>query len=310
MKINNQKLAKISNLLSLAWSKETCSPIKVDSWTDKNPSSGQCAISALVTQDYFGGDLAKIIVENVVHYFNVINDDIVDTTAAQFGDARIDYSNYKIKTRQDVLSNQDTKNRYQALKQKVRQIECELEKINQEIWAVDYNEMGERCLEEKMIWFGKDNEIVIVGEAPARNGWIKSGKAWYDLNNKKLPSGVILEKLLKKIDKNLLEVTFLEAIKCFPTDRKYLKKLSLLYRPTLIKQLKLLKPKLVLTMGDVPTRTLLGGSYKKLSDVVGEKFVVDNLVVVPFYHPSPISPKSYKGNLPVFEEIRRYLKLL
>ena len=27
------------------------------------------------------------------------------------------------------------------------------------------------------------------------------------------------------------------------------------------------------------------------------------MVIIPIYHPSPISPKSYSGNVPIFEEL-------
>ncbi len=122
MKMNSQELVKISNLLSLAWSKETCYPKQTDNWSEDNSSLGQCAVTALIVQDYLDGEIAKIYVDQVSHYFNIVDGGVIDLTAKQFGDAKIDYSNYKIKTRQDVLSNQDTKNRYQILRQKVEQI--------------------------------------------------------------------------------------------------------------------------------------------------------------------------------------------
>ena len=71
---------------------------------------------------------------------------------------------------------------------------------------------------------GRKKDIVILGEAPANNGWRKSGVAWYDINHKLLPSGIVLQKLLKIVDLNIEDTYFLEAIKCYPKDRKYLKK--------------------------------------------------------------------------------------
>ena len=47
--------------------------------------------------------------------------------------------------------------------------------------------------------------------------------------------------------------------------------------------------------------------FKKYSDVVGIIHKVDNNYILPIYHPSPISPMSYKGNLPVFEYLKEWL---
>ncbi len=128
MKQKEQDLTKIIDLLSLAWSKETCYPKSTGDWSTENPSCGQCAVSALVVQDFLGGQIAKIYVNQISHYFNVINGEIIDLTAQQFGKIEVDYSNYEIKTRQDILSDQDTKKRYQKLKQKVEQISQDFEK--------------------------------------------------------------------------------------------------------------------------------------------------------------------------------------
>jgi uracil-DNA glycosylase len=52
--------------------------------------------------------------------------------------------------------------------------------------------MVEHFPNNKTISMGKDNLIVIVGEAPANNGWRKSGRAWYNIKNKLLSSGVVI----------------------------------------------------------------------------------------------------------------------
>ena len=44
--------------------------------------------------------------------------------------------------------------------------------------------------------------------------------------------------------------------------------------------------------------------YKKFSDVVGKEFKVNGYKVIPIYHPSPISPMSYKGNIEIFKKIK------
>ena len=172
------------------------------------------------------------------------------------------------------------------------------------------------CMVEKFnnvatVSIGNKAEIVILGEAPANNGWRKSGVAWYDKNNKLLPSGVILQRLLKLIDYTLEDTYFLEAIKCYPKDRKYLKECSNNCRKYLIEQLFIINPQIILTLGDIATRTLLNIKYSKFGDVAGKCYDYNGFEVIPIYHPSPISPLSYNGNVDIFEKtIKEKAKVL
>ena len=181
----------------------------------------------------------------------------------------------------------------------------ELSKIDNEIYKCNLcSSMVEKFPNSKTVSIGNRSDIVILGEAPANNGWRKSGIAWYDVNHKLLPSGVVLEKLLNEINLKIEDTYFLEAIKCYPKDRKYLSKCSSNCRKFLFKQLDIIKPKIVLSLGDAATKSILDINYKKFSDVVGKIFIVNNYRVIPIYHPSPISPMSYKGNIPIFKKIK------
>lgn len=75
----------------------------------------------------------------------------------------------------------------------------------------------------------------------------------------------------------------------------------------MLKQLEVLKPKLIITLGEFPTRNLLEHKFNKFSDVVGKFYKVNNYYILPIYHPSPISPKSYKGNVSIFNELKKWL---
>ena len=156
----------------------------------------------------------------------------------------------------------------------------------------------------KTVSIGKNNNIVILGEAPANNGWRKSGKAWYDINNKLLPSGIIMQKLLDILNIKLEETYFLESIKCFPLDRKYLKTCSNNCKKFLTKQLEIINPKIVLTLGDAATKSILNIKYKNFKEIIGNYYKENNMIIIPIYHPSPISPMSYKGNIPIFNKIK------
>lgn len=184
-----------------------------------------------------------------------------------------------------------------------------LDLIDKEIHKCNMcGDLVEKFPNSKTVSIGKNKDIVILGEAPANNGWRKSGIAWYDINHKLLPSGVVMQKLLDKLDIKLEDTYFLEAIKCYPKDRKYLSKCSSNCKKFLIKQLQTINPKVVLALGDAATKTILDIKYKKFSEVVGKQYKLDDMIIIPIYHPSPISPKSYTGNLNIFDDIKKLLK--
>lgn len=107
----------LSRKLYLNYSKDLCYPKIRDKWNENNKYFGMCAITSLIANDYFGGEICKIYVNEISHYFNIINNQIIDLTAKQFKD-KIDYSNYKIVKRDDIL-NEDTKQRYNLLKKRL-----------------------------------------------------------------------------------------------------------------------------------------------------------------------------------------------
>jgi len=116
-----------------------------DSWSSKTSSGGsklpldnlargQCDVSSMVVQDYFGGDLVRVhadgdgIDEN--HYFNRLdNGTVIDTTRMQYkvrvtlADNLVDLSRTKFRTiRERCLDDVDTQRRYEILKNSVKKI--------------------------------------------------------------------------------------------------------------------------------------------------------------------------------------------
>lgn len=111
-------IVKICNALSTNWSGETS---YCDDWSSSNPSSGQCAVSALVLQDYCGGEIRRCVVAGTPHYFNRIDGQVVDSTAAQFGMVAINYDTATVRSRQRILRHADTCRRYELLKGRVKE---------------------------------------------------------------------------------------------------------------------------------------------------------------------------------------------
>ena len=118
-------LARLCTALAASWTAQTASPLVA--WTPHNPSSGQCAVSALVLQDYCGGEICRCVVTDTPHYFNRIDDQVVDSTAAQFGMVAINYDASTVRSRQRILRHADTHRRYELLKGRVERFLVELD---------------------------------------------------------------------------------------------------------------------------------------------------------------------------------------
>jgi hypothetical protein len=92
--------AKLSKALLKSWSMKTCYPKCAFMWSQSHPSIGQCAITALVVQDYLGGIIKFSSSNN--HFFNFIREKDLDLTKDQFFEP-IDTSDAVEVTREWIL---------------------------------------------------------------------------------------------------------------------------------------------------------------------------------------------------------------
>lgn len=110
--------ARLRPLLERAWSKETS--VDPSGWSAENPAWGQCAITALVIQDLYGGDLLRCKVRGISHYLNrLASGEAIDLTRDQFGDEQSPATVPELRTRDFVLSFPDTAQRYALLRARV-----------------------------------------------------------------------------------------------------------------------------------------------------------------------------------------------
>ncbi|MDP3947446.1 MAG: hypothetical protein Q8Q41_02000 [bacterium] len=102
------------------------------SWDENSPAWGQCAVTALLVQDYMGGELLRGSLEKVPdpkvaamrsHYWNRLpSGREVDLTERQFQPSQRTYiTPGELRTREYVLSNAETARRYALLKARVGQ---------------------------------------------------------------------------------------------------------------------------------------------------------------------------------------------
>lgn len=104
------------------WSMDTCYPACRDQRSENNAALWQCAITSLLIQDYFGGNIVYNQYKN--HYRNIIDGCHIDFTLSQFKENDNIHTTYVHVTRDDVLSTNgakkaDTYTRYMLLKSSV-----------------------------------------------------------------------------------------------------------------------------------------------------------------------------------------------
>jgi len=112
-------LRQIQGIIEQAWSADTA----LGEWTPDVPSLNQCAVTALIVQDYFGGQLLRCeMSDGDSHYWNRLSSGIqIDLTAPQFEhtEARPLRETAIVRDREYVLSFPETEKRYQLLRRRV-----------------------------------------------------------------------------------------------------------------------------------------------------------------------------------------------
>ena len=109
--------AELTKAIAMCWSRETSDDPR--GWSDSNPARGQCAVTALIVQDFFGGDLLRANINLTPHYWNLLpNRCELDLTKGQFKEVAISGTPIE-STRQFVLSFSATRRNYKRLRKRV-----------------------------------------------------------------------------------------------------------------------------------------------------------------------------------------------
>jgi hypothetical protein len=114
---NFRAIRGLGKMLQTAWSRETSAD--PEHWSPQNPAWGQCAVTALIIQDYMGGELLRCEIRGTSHYWNRLpSGEEVDLTIDQFGtNARRSPS--VSRSRDYVLSVPSTAHRYGVLRSRL-----------------------------------------------------------------------------------------------------------------------------------------------------------------------------------------------
>jgi len=107
----------VSKVIAGCWNRRTS--YDPTGWSTMNPAWGQCAVTALVVQDLFGGVVLRGFVNGIEHYWNRLpNESEVDLTRAQFPEIR-DVAAVVPVSREFILASPSTSGRYQDLRRRV-----------------------------------------------------------------------------------------------------------------------------------------------------------------------------------------------
>ncbi len=115
-------LHKLYAVLRQSWKADTAFPSCQSDWVSRDPSYGQCAITATLVYDMFGGSIHRIHVNGGgTHYFNKINGHYIDLTREQFDlyNIPVNYEPNEEIPREYCGTNPNTKTRYKMLQRNI-----------------------------------------------------------------------------------------------------------------------------------------------------------------------------------------------
>lgn len=147
-----------------------------------------------------------------------------------------------------------------------------------------------------------DTKLMFIGEGPGQDE-DKLGRPFVGR------SGKLLNKVFECADIKREDVFISNVVKCRPpNNRKPLEnEITTCTGLLLFKQIKIIRPKVICTLGSTALQGLLGNYEVKITAVRGKPIVADKLpgfIIMPTYHPAYIlrNPKELKT---LFEDIRK-----
>ena len=148
----------------------------------------------------------------------------------------------------------------------------------------------------------QNSELIFIGEAPGYNEDIQ-GEPFVGA------AGKLLDSLLNEIGMSRNEVFIANVLKCRPPENRDPRKEEIeLCKDYLFKQIEIINPRLICTLGRHSTSVLLR-TEQPISKLRGNKFIVDGRMVLPIFHPAAALYTA--SNLQViksdFQRIKRIL---
>ncbi len=109
--------------LNASWCRETAYKSDRPFWSRGNITRGQCTVTAMVVNDFLGGQVMRGFSKkyNIIHYWNIVDNEKIDFTFDQFiGDKDdITFDKIGVKSNFELLKIGNVRSRYLLLRQKV-----------------------------------------------------------------------------------------------------------------------------------------------------------------------------------------------
>lgn len=168
------EIEKLKLLLADSWEGRTCSPGLRNNWSKEIPSLGQCAITALIVNDFFGGKIMRCMTSLGSHYYNLIDNKFIDLTVEQFLGEIPQYENGQERTREYLLNNEDTRKRYEILLYNLKQVIRHSQ--GKKFKLININ--GQEYLSDIPGTLGGNKKLKLYGRlnCPSAIRWIDKGK--------------------------------------------------------------------------------------------------------------------------------------
>lgn len=130
--------------------------------------------------------------------------------------------------------------------------------------------------------FGEGNpsaDLLFVGEAPGKVE-DKEGRPFVGR------AGVLLREILKEIGIDEDDIYITNIVKCHPSyDRDPQKDEIEACRPYFMRQLKLIKPEVIVALGRISSRALIGEEIS-ITKVHGQLYEIEGIKLIPVFHPA------------------------
>jgi len=119
------RIEYLEQAIRKSWGADTCYPGSLDAWSLNNPAIGQCTVTALIVQDYFGGEILHC--DHLNHNWNKIPGiGEVDLSREQFPAGTVICADGE-RTREDLLESEKAKKagtpeRYEVFRARVKNL--------------------------------------------------------------------------------------------------------------------------------------------------------------------------------------------
>lgn len=111
--------SKFVEALHFSWGKDTAYRKDAENWTPQNPALGQCAITALLFNELYGGRIySGVSDDGIVHYWNRKLGIKCDFTKQQFT-KKMRFKEIKKWNREELLKTGNVAERYELLRERV-----------------------------------------------------------------------------------------------------------------------------------------------------------------------------------------------